>query len=183
MRDEMKIKKNHIVLGHVGRFNQQKNHGLLLRIFKAVHDAMPQTVLMLVGDGELREQIEECIHSLGLQDNVILTGIRSDIADLMQAMDVLLFPSIYEGLPVALVEAQASGLPCVISDVITDEVVITDLICKLSLKSPISEWKNAILSRAVQPRRVYTDEIVQSGYDIRSAVHFLEEFYCDIYKA
>jgi len=99
---------------------------------------------MLVGDGALREQMEDQIAKLSLSDKVILTGVRHDIPKLLQAMDVFLFPSFYEGMPIALVEAQTAGLPCVISDVITEDVCVTEQITRLPLEAGADAWAEAV---------------------------------------
>ncbi|WAA12116.1 glycosyltransferase family 1 protein [Fervidibacillus halotolerans] len=176
-RKEFKI-ENKFVIGHVGRFNIPKNHSLLIDIFKKVHDKNQNTVLMLVGDGELRPIIEKKVNELGLSDYVIFTGVRSDIPELLQATDVFVFPSLYEGLPVTLVEAQAAGLPCIISDTITDEVKITNLVEKLPLNLSAKEWAEKVLKYMnVYERKNTFEEIKTGGYDVNETAKWLEDFY------
>ena len=127
-----KVKKefsieNKFVVGHVGRFNYPKNHKFIIDVFSEIQKIKEDSVLMLVGDGDLRSQIEQKVRDLGLSDKVIFTGVRSDVNDLMQGMDVFLFPSLYEGLPVTMVEAQASGLKCIISDKVPLECKMTKM--------------------------------------------------------
>lgn len=170
-----------LVVGHIGRFHTQKNHTFLIDIFKAVSDQNENAVLMLVGDGELRQSIDKKVQDLGMDDKVIFTGVRSDIPELLQAMDVFAFPSLYEGLPVTLVEAQASGLPCIVSDTITDEVYFTDLIKSLNLNSSLNEWVDEILKYSKDSmRRNITNEIIDAGYDIEKNSNWVENFYAKL---
>lgn len=170
--------KDKFVIGHVGRFSKVKNHSFLLKVFQEIHKRNSNTVLLLVGDGELRLQIEHEIEELGLNNNVVLTGTRSDVPDLMQAMDVFVFPSYYEGLPVTLVEAQASGLPCVISSNITDEICITDLVCKVSLDSGILSWTEIVLRYVEGYKKKNTlNEVKKSGFDITESIETLKNTY------
>lgn len=168
-----------IVFGNVGRFHESKNHMFLLDVFSEIHRRNGNTVLMLVGDGYLRSVIENRIHQLGLDNSVILTGTRSDVPNLMQAMDVFLFPSLWEGLPVTLVEAQAAGLPCLVSDRITTDADISNLIHRLSIDD-VSKWADLALSPL--ERHDVSQAIKSSGFDISKSVNFLTEFYKKIYK-
>lgn len=166
------------VLGHVGRFDYQKNHTFLIEVFKECIRIDSRTRLLLVGDGPMRNQIEDKIAQYHLQEKVILTGVRSDVNELMQAMDVFVFPSHYEGLPVTMVEAQAAGLPCVISDHVPKECVVTsDLVTTMDLCSPARQWAEHILNRIETPRTDHSREIAAAGYDIVSAARKLEKFY------
>lgn len=166
------------VVGHVGRFNTPKNHSYLIDIFKAVSEKNDNAVLMLIGDGNLRKSIEKKVIDLGLTSKVIFTGVRSDIPEILQAMDVFLFPSLYEGLPVTLIEAQAAGLHCIISDRITNEVVvITDLIKMLPLDNNTNLWANIVNEYSgVYERKETFRAIEESGYDIKTVVKWYESF-------
>ena len=175
-REELKI-QNKLVIGHVGRFHSQKNHIYLIDIFNALHAKNDNSVLLLVGDGELRASIEEKIRSLNLTNNVILTGVRSDIPELLQAMDVFVFPSLFEGLGIVVVEAQAAGLPCIVADTIPREAHVTNLIENLSLNEPPVIWAKTILRKLSYKRRDTQQEIIKCGYDIKETVKWLEEFY------
>ena len=168
-----------IVFGNVGRFHESKNHMFLLDVFSEIHRRNGNTVLMLVGDGYLRSVIENRIHQLGLDNSVILTGTRSDVPNLMQAMDVFLFPSLWEGLPVTLVEAQAAGLPCLVSDRITTDADISNLIHRLSIDD-VSKWADLALSPLV--RHDVSKEIKASGFDIKDSAKSLTTFYQKIYE-
>ena len=140
------------VIGHVGRFDTQKNHMLLLEIVAEVVRRQPGTRLLLVGDGPLRQVLAKRIRDLGIGDKVILTGPREDVADLLSAMDVFVFPSLHEGLGLALVEAQAAGLPCVVSDVIPSEAdVVPALIHRVSLAADCGHWADCVLASRSRP--------------------------------
>ena len=132
------------VIGHVGRFNLQKNHEFLVKRFADFAKTNEDAILVLIGNGELQEKIKEMAKEYGIETKVKFLGLREDIPQLLQAMDLFLFPSLFEGLPVTLVEAQAAGLPCVISDMITDEIMITDQISKVSLSGNTSLWNQEI---------------------------------------
>lgn len=168
-------------MGHVGSFHEPKNHTRLLRIFAAVLEHDPSAKLILVGDGHLRRQIEGEIAALGISGAVILTGLREDIPDVMAAMDVLVLPSHYEGLPVVLVEAQASGLPCVVSDAVTREVALTDLVRFASLSEPDDSWADAILdTRSSGVRRSRIEQLRIAGYDSAQVARELQDLYMEL---
>ena len=132
------------VLIHVGRFHDQKNHTFLVDIFNAVHAADPDTVLLLVGVGPLEDSIREKVRGLGLDAHVRFLGNRSDVNELLCAADAFVFPSLYEGLPLTLVEAQTSGIPVVCSTAVTDETKLTEQYRALALSAPVSEWAEAV---------------------------------------
>lgn len=167
IRDEFSIADSVKVVGHVGRFSPQKNHMFLLDIFNEIHKIDPQTILVLVGKGELEKQIKEKVVEINLGDSVIFTGVRSDIPALLFAMDVFVFPSFYEGMPNTVIEAQATGLPCIIADTITKEANVTGLVKYLPL-SDSKNWANEVLKTDIR-NRMQTKEIMQKeGYDIDS---------------
>jgi glycosyltransferase involved in cell wall biosynthesis len=147
VRLELSIPEEAFVIGHVGRFCQQKNHDFLVEIAGEVAKRKPETHLLLVGDGSLRRDIEQMVESRGLSGRVIFAGARVDVPRLMLgAMDCFLLPSFYEGLPLVGIEAQAAGLPIILSDVITDELVVTKgLVQAVNLQQPASVWANAVL--------------------------------------
>ena len=171
------------VVGHVGRFNEQKNHRFLLEIFREIAERELRARLLLVGDGELRGELERQIEEYGLRDKVIMTGLQSDVAPYYQAMDVFVFPSFYEGLPVTMVEAQTAGLPCVISDKVPRESALAeDLVTVLALNESAAAWAEHVLERARLPRRDHSEVIRQRGYDIEKTAKWLEEFYLGVYE-
>lgn len=172
-----------LVIGHVGRFMVQKNHTFLVDVFKEIHDRNSNSILMLVSDGRLMEKIKEKVAKLGLTDAVLFLGNRGDVNELMQAMDVFLFPSLWEGLPLTGIEAQTAGLPVIMSDVITDEVCITDNIYVMSLNQKPDEWANKVLTISGGFRRKdVQNEIVDSGFDISSTAKWLQDFYLKKYE-
>lgn len=177
LRQEFHL-ENCIVVGHVGRFNPQKNHSFLIDIFSECVQRNSNTKLLLVGDGEGRQKIQDKVRDLGIQDKVIFTGIRSDVNELLQAMDVFVFPSLYEGLPVTMVEAQAAGLPCVISDHISKECIVTSgLVTGKSLNESPERWAEYVLQQSYRNRESHIEEIRTAGYDISTAAKQLESFY------
>ncbi|WP_235427118.1 glycosyltransferase [Cohnella kolymensis] len=139
-----------LLLGHIGRFNKQKNHDFVIDIFQEVHEKQPESMLVLVGDGPLRASVEKKAARLGLSEHVKFLGVRADIPRLMQGMDLFLFPSLFEGLPVVLVEAQAAGLKCVVSDAITRETDVTGRVDFISLKEPPSVWADNIIASSFE---------------------------------
>ncbi len=177
LRQELKL-GNKFVVGHIGRFCNQKNHLFLLKVFTMLQREKNDSCLLLVGDGEQRNSIEKEVDRLGLTSNVVFLGIRSDIDKILQVMDVFVLPSLFEGLPVVGVEAQAAGLPCVISDSITQEMKITDDVYFLSLQNSIDEWIEMILYAKNHCTRKNTACIIKSkGYDIDAQAKRIENFY------
>jgi len=167
-----------LIVGHVGRFNPQKNHTFLIDIFAELLKEEPSATLLLVGDGDGLPKIKSKVKSLGISDHVRFLGSRSDVADLMQAMDVFVFPSLYEGLPLTMIEAQASGLPCIISDKVSEECIVTDgLVSSESLSASPLQWADRILSIRTTPRGNHRDEIAANGFDISNEAIKLQEYY------
>lgn len=155
------------VVGHIGRFNKQKNHEFLLNIFKAIIQKQPNARLVLVGKGILEPEIKRKAKELGIDDKIIYTGLRKDIPQILSAFDVFVFPSLYEGMPNTVIEAQATGLPCIISDTITKEANVTNKVKYLSLYDNPEKWADNILKTAVSDKRKNTGEILRfQGYDI-----------------
>lgn len=182
IRKELGLKENQIAIGHIGRFNLQKNHKYLVYIFQEVHRRRPDSVLILAGDGVLRGKIERKVEELELTPFVKFLGVRNDVPDLMQGFDLFLFPSLYEGLPVVLVEAQAAGLPCVVADTITKEAKITDTLLYEDLENPPSLWAEKILDLDVT-RMETTEELSSKGYDTESMAGWLTDYYKKYYVA
>ena len=160
---------------HVGRFGEEKNHTYLLDVFASVLKQAPGGKLLLVGDGELRNVIEEKAALLP-ENSVEFLGVRGDVHALLQAADIFVFPSVFEGLPVTMIEAQAAGLPCVKSDTITDECIVTDLVTSLPLAEP-DLWAEEILKKRGMPRTDRLADIQAAGYDITAAAEKLTRFY------
>jgi glycosyltransferase involved in cell wall biosynthesis len=177
---ELQINPEATVFGHVGRFNDQKNHYFLLDIFKEIHEIDKDAVLLLAGDGPLRSAAEKKAEDLGISRHVKFLGVREDIPALMSCMDVMIFPSLYEGLPVTLVEAQCSGLRCLISDRISEESVLTnDLITFMTLELDSSEWAKRAVELSRYSRHSYQKKISEAGYDIKENARWLQSFYLE----
>ncbi|MGG0275887.1 glycosyltransferase family 1 protein [Bacillus rhizoplanae] len=177
VRKELNLAFDTCVVGHVGRFAHQKNHVFLIEVFAQLLKLRSDSVLVLVGDGPLRSEVEKKVKDLNLGENVKFLGIRRDINRLLQAFDLFVFPSIHEGLPVTLIEAQGAGLPCIISDVITEEVDMdAGLVSFESINNPPEIWAKNILNinKRMQSVEGY---IKQKGYDIRESAAWLEKFY------
>ena len=163
-----------IVIGNVARFSYQKNHEFIIKIFSEVKKQIPNAMLMLVGRGELEEQVRDQIKQLQLEDSVLMTGVRNDVPDLLNAMDLFLLPSRFEGLPVTLVEAQTNGLPIFASSAITKEIKIAENMVYMSLDESPCAWADCICSFDL--KRI-SNSISGSGYDIDKAAVLLMEKY------
>lgn len=182
VRAELGLSEN-VVIGHVGNFTPAKNHLFLLTVFGEILKKEPRARLLLVGGGDGLYLIREKAQKMGIQDQVIFAGVRSDVSRLMQAMDVFVFPSLYEGLGISVVEAQAAGLPCIISDSVPNECIVTEgLVSKKKLKDSPVEWAHHIIEQADMPRKDHIDEVKMAGYDIVSAAGKLETFYLKKYE-
>jgi len=182
MRAELGV-EGKFVVGHVGRFCEAKNHMYLLDVFGEILKKNEESVLLIVGDGELRTQIEEKAEKMGIKDKLIMTGVRNDVNDLLQAMDCFVFPSVYEGVPLTVIEAQAAGLPCFVSDTITDEVCITKLVHTLSIADFPTVWSDEILKITPGLKREDTKQlIVKAGYDVNTTASWITNFYMDCIK-
>ncbi|MDY6331089.1 MAG: glycosyltransferase family 1 protein [Fibrobacter sp.] len=168
VRNEFGVSFNQKVVGHVGRFSLQKNHSFLLNVFCAYHKKCPDSILMLVGEGELQNDIQKKVEEMRLEKSVLFVGVRSDMPSIYSAMDVFVFPSLYEGMPNAVIEAQACGLKCVISDHITKEADVTNNVSYLSIKeNDIQVWVDEI----VKSKNEAVDACnLPSEYDIKNVV-------------
>ena len=178
LRAKLGIRDNQLLLGHVGRFMPQKNHGFLLEIFAAVAEKKPEARLMLIGDGAHRADAERKAAELGITGKVLFIGSVENVSDYLQAMDMFVMPSLFEGLPVTGIEAQAASLPCIFSDTITRELGITDLAEYLPIDEGVSPWVNRICcADAASLRRDVENQIVRAGYSIDHTAAQLREFY------
>ena len=183
-REELHIAPETLTVCHIGRFDKVKNHRFVVEIFAELLKHRPDARLLLIGDGVLRAQTEQQVHERGLDAQVSFLGVRRDVNELLQAADALVFPSFFEGLPVTLVEAQCAGVPCVISDTIPREVIITDLVEQLSLDEPATRWADRLIHCAAQPhdRTLYPREIARAGFDIKQNAQWLQQFYLNAVK-
>lgn len=183
VRQEVR-KKLHLegkyVVGHAGRFSDQKNHSFLLDIFHAVHKKNPNTVLLLFGVGELLEEMKRKCRKLGIENAVVFYGASNEMYKMWQAMDVFVMPSLHEGLPVTGIEAQASGLPCVFSDVITKEVGLTSNTEFISLQEKTDVWAEHVLKYMNVKRKSERKKLEQAGYEIQQTSDKLEELYLNV---
>lgn len=179
VRKELNIKKDTFVLGHVGRLSPQKNHLFLIDLFEKFYRQYSNSLLLLTGDGPLRNEIENKIRERDLVDKVRLIGIRNDVERILHGFDVFVFPSLHEGLPVSLIEAQGAGLPCLISEEISQEVEIgLNLIHFLPLNNK-TLWLRKLgeLAENPPPREAHSDTFTKIGFDIKVSANDLEKFY------
>lgn len=168
------------VVGHIGRFEAPKNHDFLIDVFFNIKQKRSSAILLLVGDGALKYDIEKKVGALGLEDSVVFLGSRPDVDALLSAMDTFLFPSLYEGLGLVLIEAQASGLRCIASDSIPSEVKITNELEFMSLGLSAGDWADSVLDDGGYERKNTYEQIVGAGYDVEKNVRWLERFYLQI---
>lgn len=182
-RKELGIKDDTLVIGHIGRFVAQKNHDYLIDIFNEIHKKNNNSVLLLAGQGPLMEEIKNKAKELNLDDSVKLLGQRNDANELYQAFDVFLLPSLYEGLPVVGVEAQAAGLLCYLSDDMTKETKVLDITKFMSLNNTPEEWADNILDDVKKYKRIdVSKEMTAKNFNIKEEVKRLEKYYLNLYN-
>ena len=181
--------EDRFVVGHVGRFHYAKNHPFLLEVFKELLKQRKDALLLLVGDGEELEKVKQKAGELGISENVIFAGMCPDPAPYYQAMDVLVFPSFYEGLPGTIVESQASGVPALLSDTVTRDVDITELAVYEPLSSGVKSWAEKALALAEKyPRSERqslmhcSEKMADAGFDIKKQVLELQDFYGSVLR-
>lgn len=180
MRRELGIKENELAVVCVARFSRQKNHGFLLRVFSEIQKKNPNSRLYLVGLGELEQEIRDRISELGLTDSVVFLGSRSDVGDVLTAMDGFLFPSFYEGFGTVIVEAQCSALPIVVSDSIPNETKLCDSVEFASLQEEPAAWAEKLLALMEKTERRDNSALIrEKGYDIRQSYAWMQQFYLD----
>ena len=184
IRKELNIKDDTLVIGHIGRFVEQKNHKFLIDIFNEVHKQNNNSLLILVGQGPLMEEIKEKVKKLGLEDCVKFLGQRNDVNELYQVFDVFCLPSLYEGLPVVGIEAQATGLLCVLSDDMTKETKVLNETEFLSLKQSADIWAKIILNKQLilLDKNNTAKKKIAVGYDINNESFKLEKIYKKLIK-
>ena len=180
MRKMLGLQEDSIVVGNVARFNVDKNHLFLLDVFAEALKLNPNLHLLLVGDGELRDTIEKKITELRLTQNVILTGVVSNVYDFLQAMDIFLFPSLHEGLGMGLIEAQVAGLTCFTSAITVPKAAdITGMVHYLPLSETPISWANYILEHIPLIRKGHIDDARKAGYDAELAASVLQKYYIE----
>lgn len=177
LQKKLGINKENLVLGHVGRFMYQKNHEFLLEVFAALIKRRPKSMLLLIGEGELRHRMEEKAERLGLMENVRFLGMCTDVAALYNVMDIFVLPSWYEGLPVVSVEAQANGLPCLVSDRVSGECELTSSLHFQPLSAGADSWANKLICLSRERNRRAAVEIAAHDFDISSEAVRLAEWY------
>lgn len=165
IREELGIRDKK-VYGHIGRFNIQKNHMFLLEVFKNIYEKDNNSILILIGEGELRQQIFKKIEELNLISSVFILEPKKNVNEYLMAMDLFIFPSFFEGMPNVIIEAQATGLPCVISDSITKEANITGIVKYLDLNKGDKYWADFIMKNTNTDRRDYYEEFFEKKYCI-----------------
>lgn len=180
VRDELGIPRDSFVIGHVGRFSEEKNHVFLVKVFKEVYEREKKAFLLMVGTGDEKDRIMSILENSPMRKSFLILSNRSDIPDLMQTMDVFVLPSLYEGFGIVMVEAQKSGLPCLASDTIPSYAKITDLVEFRSLDDSEKEWANAVLNvRNGDCKKDASGKMVgvPPEWDIKNVVKRLEQVY------
>lgn len=178
MRKEFNV-ENKLVIGCVARFRHEKNQAFLIDVLQELLKRNPNAVLLFAGDGPEEDVVKSKAKKAGIQDKVIFLGMRTDIPDVLQAMDVFTLPSLFEGLPVTGIEAQASGLNCVVSTGVTQEMNALDMVEFLSLDEPIDVWCDAIIRAGKSERKDTYNQIKEAGYDIHTTAPWLQQFYLE----
>ncbi|MDT9026818.1 glycosyltransferase family 1 protein [Rossellomorea yichunensis] len=181
VREKLNVSSDTLLIGNVGRFNPQKNHSLIIDVFAELNKKDENSKLLLIGEGELKNKIKLKVEKLGLSKKVIFLGVTKDVNKYLQAMDIFLFPSLYEGLGIVSIEAQASGLRTIVSDTVPIETKVTDLIEYYSLRDSIDSWVNAILdfNNTYERKNMYSI-IKEAGYDLPENTKWIERFYLEL---
>ncbi len=175
MREKLGLPNDAFVIGHVGRFSKVKNHHFIIELYKKILKQNRNTYILFVGQGEMMDEIKNNVSQNRLDSSIIFLGLRKDVPDIMQAMDVFVLPSLYEGLPVSVIEAQASGLPCLVSENVPLDCAITDLVKQVELD--LSKWEDALMQLKEVKRRNTQKEIKNARFDIKDNALYLENYY------
>ena len=180
-RLKLNVSEGEILIGHVGRFVKQKNHSFLIDIFSEVCKTLSNAKLLLLGKEDAAQEIRRKAEMLGLADRVIFAGVQNDTSPYYQAMDVFVLPSLFEGLPVVMVEAQTAGLPCIISDKVPESCILNDelvMVCNLSERK--ERWAECVLAQSEKLRVDGSGVVAAKGFDILQTAKWLEEYYCSL---
>lgn len=177
IRHSLDIDTKSFVCGHIGSFTPVKNHRFLMNVFKSVYAKRRNAKLICCGDGPLLDDTKAYAKQLGIIDNVIFTGIISNPNEYLMAMDCFILPSFFEGFPISVLEAQATGLPIVLNNVITNEVVMTSLVNRASLLQSPTEWAEMIIKTVTENRKEYNSIIGSSKYNIHNTIRDFENMY------
>ncbi|WP_052342636.1 glycosyltransferase family 1 protein [Bacillus sp. EB01] len=185
-RQKLNLKDDNILIGHVGHFNYQKNHDYLIEVFKELYKLNPKFRLMLIGEGALKNDIEQKTKEMGLSEFIYFVGKSFEVPNLMQAMDMIVMTSRFEGLPLTLIEAQAACLPCFVADTVSNEVEITDLVRFISLNQKPNEWASIIVNNNPKDRSLILEQvknkIISSGFSIKENAQKMKELYNNYYS-
>lgn len=177
-RKRLGLAANVKVIGHVGRFTDVKNHDFIVEVFDQYHKSNPESRLVLIGVGENYDRMMHKVSVLGIADSVLMPGIQTNVNEWMQVFDLFLMPSLYEGLPFVLVEAQAAGLPCLVADTINSDAAITESFFYLSLSDSVQIWARKIDAILQSFMRHKTDDLIlKSGFAIETTVNYLQNVY------
>lgn len=181
MRKQLQIPEHTFVIGHVGYFSAEKNQSFLVRVFKELQERIPNSKLYFIGAGSGQNEVKALVQQLGLEDDVVFTGSISNVPEMLQAMDVMVLPSLHEGLPLVSVEWQMAGLPCLLSDSITRECAYTDLVSFMPLDTGYVEWAKKIMEISNGDRASASAEAAslapEKGFDLDSNVKKLQKFF------
>lgn len=173
-RKELNV-ENNFVIGHIGRFSYEKNHIFLITVLEKLKKTDCNPILILVGEGKEKENVMRRAEECGVRENIKFLGIRNDVNQLLQSFDIFLLPSFHEGFPVVLVEAQAAGLPCIISSSISSEVAIKPNVKRINLSDSVEKWVEEILNE--NERIIDNKSLIEAGFDIEHTANELSKFY------
>lgn len=176
-RLKYKIDNETFVVGNVGRFTYQKNQRFILEVFKKLQYVIPNSILILMGEGEDYDAIEKMAREYGIYNKIIFLGAIKDVNNKLNLFDLFILPSRFEGLPISLLEAQAIGLPCIISDNISEEVVINENVFRLSLDDSIDSWVNRIIELKKVGKCKDNSRLIESGFEINNCAQKLDLYY------
>ena len=183
LRRQLEVHNEDLLIGHVGNFNRQKNQEYLINVFAELLQLNPNSWLYLMGDGKNKQKCMELADKLRISNRVIFTGSITNVPDMLQAMDVMVLPSLHEGLPLVVVEWQMSGLPCLVSDTVTNECVFTDLVYFMSLEEEYLKWENRIITLGktdlLTNSKIAIDNAIEAGFDIELEASRLQEFFIE----
>lgn len=175
-REDLGFSDKQEILLHVGAFRKQKNHSFVLDIFKNYREKNTNSILLFVGDGELKDYVQKKASDLGISKDVFFLGTRHDLDSIFSASDKFIFPSLYEGFPIALLEAECSGLLCVVSKEITEQVCLKNSV-RVGLNEPKCNWVHALELKALENRVLFSNYVADCGFDIKNETLKLEKLY------
>lgn len=181
-REELGLNSDELIIGHIGRFEYQKNHSFLIDVFIEVVKIYKNSTLLLVGTGDLQGEIQRKVNQNSISNKVIFAGVREDIPEVLSAMDIMVFPSHFEGLSLVLIEVQANGLFTIVSDSISSETFLTPTIKAISLNKSAAYWANEVIE-SIGKRKKNMDNILllkSAGYSIKDMAIDLQQFYLDL---